>query len=239
MEDVLAHLDTILWALAGKAADFCLNVAILAGRQALDWALAVAGWIGILAAKVAAVPLWVSVPGAVLLVGLGVCYALRQRLYDRVLVYHLVWLRRQGYGKQVFQVRRGAVRKTVAAMARPVPLPDRFETLAVYEAVADRYLVAYGLCGQATGVAEGVRTYRRDRRAGLAAMGADLIRHFRANVRLLHADSELRALFAVLDAVDPDFAACRPALPGERKSGGPGPGPDRRCQGGETAYGVS
>jgi hypothetical protein len=239
VEDVLAHWDAILWALAGKAADFCLNVAALAGRKALDWALAVAGWIGILAARVAAVPLWVSVPGAVLLVGLVVSYALRQRLYDRVLVYHLVWLRRRGYGKRVFQVRRGAVRETVAAMARPVPLPSRFDDVAVCEAVPDRYLVAYGLCDRTAGVAEDVRTYRRDWRAGLAAMGTDLIRHFRANSRLLRADGELRALFAVLDAFDPDFAACRPSLPGERKKGGPGPVPDRLGHGGGSAYGVN
>jgi len=212
VDDILAHLEAALWAFLGKAADFCLHLGELAGRKALELLAVVAGWLDILAAKLAAVPLWISLPGALLLLGLVVCYALRQRLYDRVLVYHLVWLRRKGYSRQVFQVRRGAVRETFAAMARRVPLPPRFAGIALYEAEPDRYLVAYG---RAAGIVEDARTYRRDLRAGLAAMGEDLTRYFRANVRMLHADSELRALFAVLDAFDPDFGVCRPALPGE------------------------
>lgn len=212
MDDMVSHLEAALWAFLGKAADFCLHLGELAVRKALLLLAVVAGWLNILAAKLAAVPLWVSLPGAFLLLGLVVCYALRQRLYDHVLVYHLVWLRRKGYSKQVLHVRRGAVRETLVAMARRLPLPPRFIGIAIYEAEPDRYLVAYG---RAAGVVEDARTYRRDLRAGLAAMGEDLIRYFRANVRMLHADSELRALFAVLDAYDPNFEACRPALPGE------------------------
>lgn len=212
MDDLVSHLEAALWAFLGKAADFCRDVLDAAGRKALELAALLAGWINALAAKVAAVPLWLSIPGGLLLAGLVGCYLLRQRLYDRVLVYYDIWLRREGFARTVFHVHRGAVREEFQVMARRVELPARFSGVAVYEAVPDRYAVAYGPAGD---VAEDVRFYRRDRRAGLAAMGEDLTRHFRANVRMLHADGELRALFAVLDGRDPDFAACRPGLPGE------------------------
>ena len=64
-----------------------------------------------------------------------------------------------------------------------------------------------------------MRLYRRDLRSGLYAMGSDIIQAYRANQRMLHADGELRALFAVLDAADPAFAANRPRLPGEGPAG--------------------
>lgn len=212
VDDILAHLEVALRSFLGKAVAFCIHLAGLALRQAVEWAAVAAAWLEGLAAGIAAAPWWVTAPGALLALGLAAGYLLRQRLYDNVLVYRLPWLRRRGFSRQAFRVRRGAVRETFAAMARPVPLPSRFSGIAVFEAVPDRYLVAFG---PASGAAEDVRTYRRDRRAGLAAMGRDLIEHFRANVRLLRADGELRALFAFLDARDPDFAACRPALPGE------------------------
>lgn len=214
MDELWPHVQAALLALWDKVVAFCLHLLDAAGRKALDLAALAAGWVQALAARVAAVPLWVSAPLAVLLIGLAVCYVFRQRLYDRLLIYYDVWLRRQGYVRQVFRVRRGAVREEREAMAREIVLPPRFEGLALYEVAPDRYAAAYG---RVNGSAEAVRFYRRDRRAGLEAMGADLIRYFRTNARLLHADGEVRALFAVLDARDPDFAACRPALPGEIK----------------------
>ncbi|MEA4858490.1 MAG: hypothetical protein AAGU21_16415 [Solidesulfovibrio sp.] len=212
MDDLVSHLEAALWSFLGKAADFCLEVAAAAGRKAVELAAVVAGWVNALAAKVAAVPLWLSIPGGLLVAGLVAAYLLRQRLYDRLLVYHDILLRRRGFARTLFTVARGAVHEEHQVMARQVPLSARFAGLAVYEAVPGRYAVAYGLTD---GTARDVRFYRRDRRAGLAAMGEDLVRHFRANVRMLHADGELRALFAILDARDADFAACRPALPGE------------------------
>jgi hypothetical protein len=212
MDDLLGHLETALWSYLGKAAEYCMELLAASGRKALELAAWVAGGIELLAARTAALPLWLILPGALLLAGGVVCWIMRQRLYDRVLVYHLVWLRRRGFARQTFRIRRGAVRRTSQAMARRVPLPARFAGIGVYEVHPDRYAVAYGL---AAGVAEDVRQYRRDRKAGLRAMGEDLILYFRNAQRMLHADSELRALFAVLDARDPAFRACRPALPGE------------------------
>ncbi|WP_428566607.1 MAG: hypothetical protein ACP59X_06530 [Solidesulfovibrio sp. DCME] len=212
MDDLVSHLEAALWSFLGKAADFCLEAAAAAGRKAVELAAVVAGWVNALAAKVAAVPLWLSIPGGLLLAGLVAAYLLRQRLYDRLLVYHDIFLKRQGFAPRRLTVRRGAVREERLVMAREVPLPRRFAGIAVFEAVPGLYAVAYDL---ADGTAREVRLYRRDRRAGLGAMGEDLVRHFRANVRMLHADGELRALFAILDARDADFAASRPALPGE------------------------
>ncbi len=212
MDDIWGHLEAALWTYLGKAADFCLAALSAAGGKAVELAAVVAGWVVRFAAWLASVPLWISAPCAVLLIGLVACYLLRQSLYDRLLVYHDVRFTRRGYARRVFSVRRGAVHEVVEAMAREVALPGRFREVAVYEAVPGRYLVAYGPAG---GMVEDLRAYRRDRRAGLSAMAGDLIRHFRVNARMLHPDGELRALFAVLDARDPDFAACRPALPGE------------------------
>ncbi|MHC1788005.1 hypothetical protein [Solidesulfovibrio sp.] len=213
MEDILERLSDVLLSFVGKTADFLLELLDAAGRKALELGAGAAGKIEVLAAKIAAIPVWLSLPGALVVVALLACYALRQRLYDRVLVYHLVWVRRRGFTRQQFAVRRGAVRETVEAMARRLPLPVRFAGIAVYEAHPDRYLVAYGQ--EASGLAQDVRIYRRDRRAGLAAMGADIIAYFHKNARMLHPASELRALFDRLDAVDPAFAACRPLLGGE------------------------
>lgn len=212
MDDLVSHLEAAGWALLDKATDFCLHVLDAAWHKVLELAAAAAGGVNALAARLAAVPLWLSIPGVLLLVGLVTCYLLRQRLYDRLLVYYDIWLRRQGFARTVFHVRRGAVRQEHQVMARRVPLPPRFAGVALYEVVPDRYAVAFGPVG---GVVEEVRFYRRDRRAGLVAMGEDLVRHFRATVRMLHADGELRALFVLLDARDADFAACRPSLPGE------------------------
>ena len=237
MDDLLGHLEAALWSFLGKAGDFCLELLAAAGRKALALAAWLAGCIESLAAKVAAVPLWIVLPAAVFLVALILGYLLRQRLYDRVLVYHLVWLRRRGFSRQTFTVRRGAVRESRQAMARRMELPARFATIALYEVHPDQYVVAYG---QTAGLAEDVRFYRRDLRAGLSAMAGDLIVFFRETARLQHADGELRALFAVLDAHDPGFGACRPLLPGEfRKKAVPGhgsgtaheTGPDRRATG--------
>lgn len=213
---LLHHVTDALWALTGKAVDFCLGLgqaALLRLLEALAW-LAQAG--RHLAAGFAALPLWLTIPSAVVLAVAVAGYVLRQKLYDRLLIYHDIWLRRQGYRRQEFTVRRGAVRQRLCLMARPVTLPERFRGLAVCEVAPDRYGVAFGLVG---GIAEDFRLYRRDRRAGLVAMGTDLIRHFRANARLLHADGEARVLFALLDARDPYFAAWRPVLPGERPWG--------------------
>ena len=211
-EALLQHLQDALWMYLGKAGDFCLALLEKALGKILDAAAALAGWLERLAAGIAALPLWLTIPGGLLLVAFFVGYVLRQKLYDRVLIYYDVWLRREGYGRQEFTVHRGAVRQRRTLMVRRVPLPERFDSVAVYAAAPDRYAVAYG---PVAGTAEAVRLYRRDTRAGLAAMGEDLIRHFRANVRMLRADGELRALFAVLDAADPAFALCRPRLPGE------------------------
>ena len=212
MDDLWGHLETALWAFLGKAADFCIGVLAAAGRKAVELLALVAGWGEALAAKLAAVPLWLSIPGGLLCVAALACYLLRQRLYDRLLVYHDVRLTRRGFARREFVVARGAVHETVTAMVREVPLPGRIWEAAVYEAVPERYLVVFGPAG---GTAHEVRLYRRDLRAGLFAMGEDLIRHVRANARMEHPDGELRALFAALDAGDADFAACRPALPGE------------------------
>jgi hypothetical protein len=212
VDDLWGHLETALWAFLGKAADFCIGVLATAGRKAVELLALVAGWVEALAAKLAAVPLWLSIPGGLLCVAVLTCYLLRQRLYDRLLVYHDVRLTRRGFARREFVVARGAVRETVTAMVREVPLPGRIWEAAVYEAVPERYLVVFGPAG---GTAHAVRLYRRDLRAGLFAMGEDLIRHVRANARMEHPDGELRALFAALDARDADFAACRPALPGE------------------------
>jgi hypothetical protein len=233
MDDLLGHLQVALWSFLGKAADFCLELLIAAGRKALELTGGLAGYIEALAARLAAVPLWLSLPAAALLLALVVCYLLRQRLYDRVLVYHLVWLRRQGFSRQTFRVRRGAVRKSRTAMARRIELPARFATIAIYEVHPDHYAVAYG---QTAGLAEDVRFYRRDLRAGLLAMAEDLMAFFRETIRLLHADSELRALFVVLDARDPGFRACRPLLPGEV---GKRAAPDQAGTARETAFGRS
>lgn len=212
MDDLFAQLDVAFWALMDKLGNFLREALAAAGKKAAELLGDLAELINRLAAFVATIPWWVSVLLAVVFVGGWAAYCFRQRLYDRVLVYHLVWLTRQGFSRHRFCVRRGAVQGTHEAMARPVPLPERFPAVALYEIHPDRYGLAYGGAGADL---EDWRVYRRDRRAGLAAMGADLIAFFRANVRLLHADSELRALFAVLDARDADFAACRPLLPGE------------------------
>ncbi|OLN26281.1 hypothetical protein DVDV_2780 [Desulfovibrio sp. DV] len=214
MDDILARLGAVLLSYLGKTADVVTELFHAAGRKALELGAGVAGKLEALGAKIAAVPLWLSLPLAFAAVGLVVCYLLRQRLYDRVLVYHLIWVRRRGFSRQRFSVRRGAVRETVEAMARRVELPLRFAAVAVYDVHPDHYLVAFGVAG---GSAEDVRQYRRDLRSGLAAMGTDLIAYFQKNVRMLHADAELRALFAVLDGRDPEFAAQRPALGGEAK----------------------
>jgi hypothetical protein len=214
VDDILGHLEAALWTLLGKVADFCLELLTSAGRKAMALATLIAGGVESLFAKLAAVPLWISLPAAVAVVALFVCYLLRQRLYDRVLVYHLGWLRAKGFSRQIFRVRRGAVHETHQAMARLLPLAERFSAITIYEVHPDQYAVAYG---QASGIAEDVRFYRRDLKAGLRAMGEELIEYFRVNVRMLHADSELRALFVILDAGDPSFRACRPALPGEAK----------------------
>jgi len=214
MDDLLGHLDTIFWAFLGRLATFFLEATDAANRKAVELLSRLADAVNRLAAKLAAVPLWVSLPAMLLLIGLAAAYVFRQRLYDRVLVYHLVWLRKQGFSRHVFRICRGAVRETRQAMARQVPLSGRFRSIAVYEVQPDRYAVAFGVDGE---VLEDLRLYRRDLRTGLAAMAADLTAYYRANVRLLHADSEVRALFALLDAADPDFAAARPALPGEVK----------------------
>ena len=219
MDDILGHLETALWSFLGKAADFCLELAGAAGRKGLELAAVAAGWIAALAAKIAAVPLWLSLPVAVFVLALVAVYLLRQRLYDRVLVYHLVWLRRRGYGRQTFRVRRGAVRQTRQFMARPVPLPGRFSGIAVYEVESGQYGVAYGVAG---GFVEDVRLYRRDLRAGLRAMGEDVAAYFRANVRMLRADSELRAFF------------CRARRPGPGFRGQPGGAPRRGGKNGRS-----
>lgn|GEM_PF-2181949 len=212
MDDIWGHLEAALWAFLGKAAGFCLELATAGGRKALELAALAAGRLDALAARIGSLSPWLAIPLAVVLAALVVCYLMRQRLYDRVLVYHLTWLTRRGFSRRRLSVRRGAVRRSWQAMARPVPLPQRFGDVALYEVEPDRYAVAYGLAG---GWCEDVRTYRRDLRTGLMAMGADLTAYFRVRVRMLHADAELRALFAVLDAFDPAFAACRPRLPGE------------------------
>ncbi|EFL49843.1 conserved hypothetical protein [Solidesulfovibrio fructosivorans JJ]] len=213
MDDaLLQHLKAALWGYMGKAADFCLGLLEAALGKLLDAAVALAGWTEHVLARIAALPLWITVPAALAVIALATAYAMRQKLYDRLLLYYDVWLLREGYRRRTLTVRRGAVRRRRVLMARPVALPERFDAVALYEAAPDRYAVAYDPVGEA---AEDVRLYRRDRRAGLRAMGEDLIRHFRANVRMLRADGELRALFAVLDARDPDFAASRPTLPGE------------------------
>lgn len=216
MDELLSHWDTLLWALAGKVVGFCLTLLAAAWRNTLQLLAVMAGWVNALAARLAQLPPWLTVSVAGVLVLATVCYLLRQRLYDRILIYHLVWLRRQGFSRQRLLVRRGAVRETVQAMARRVPLPQRFLGLAVYEVHPDRYVVAYDMVDK---VAREVRFYRRDRRDGLMNMGRDVTAYMRRSRRLLHADSELRGLFAVLDAFDPLFAQCRPLLPGEIRNG--------------------
>ncbi len=212
MDDLLGHLEAALWSFLDKAADFCRELSLAAGRKALDIAAALAGAVEAFGRKLAAVPLWVSLPAGLCLAALVAGYLLRQRLYDRVLVYHHPGLRRRGFSRQTFRVRRGAVRESREAMARRVELPGRFAGVAVYEVHPARYAVAFG---PAAGLAEDVRFYRRDLKAGLRAMGGDMIDFFRVTERMLHADGELRALFAVLDARDPAFRANRPLLPGE------------------------
>lgn len=214
MDDLLGHLDGIFAAIGEKLLAFLGLVADAAGRKAEALLIALANAVDRLAARLAAIPLWLSIPAVLVLAGLIAAYLLRQRLYDRVLVYHLVWLRKRGFSRHVFRVSRGAVRETRQAMARPVPLSDRFPAIAVYEAHPDRYIVTFGADAAAL---EDAREYRRDLRSGLAAMAKDLTAYYRAHVRLLHADGELRALFALLDAFDPDFADARPPLPGEIK----------------------
>ena len=224
MDDIWERVSAILLSFVGKAADYLLEIADAAGRKGLELGAWAAGKLAALGSKIAAVPLWISLPVAFLAIGLFVCYLFRQRLYDRLLVYHLVWLKRRGFARRRVIVRRGAVRETVEAMARRLPLSGRFVDVAVYEAHPDRYLVAYGLAG---GLAEDARFYRRDLHAGLAAMGGDLIAYFHRNVRMLHAEAELRALFQELDGLDPAFAADRPALGGEaNKRAVPGKTPE-------------
>lgn len=212
MDDILEHAGDICQAALDKLSAFCLDALAAAGRTLMALLAWLADGVNRLATALAAVPLWISIPATVLLFALALAYLFRQRLYDRVLVYHLVWLQRQGFSRHVFHVRRGAVRETRQAMARPLPLSGRFRSIAVYEAHPDRYAVAFGPDGETI---EDLRLYRRDLRRGLAAMADDLTAYYRANVRLMRADSELRALFHELDAHDPDFAAARPALPGE------------------------
>jgi hypothetical protein len=215
MDDIVGHLEIAFWALLDKLGAFFREALEAAGNKAMALLAKAAELVDALAAKLAAVPLWISIPVVLLLMGAWLAYAFRQRLYDRVLVYHLVWLKRRGFSRQAFQVRRGAVRETRQYMARRLPVSGRFPSIALYEVHPDRYGLAFGV----TGVwLEDMRLYRRDLRAGLQAMAVDLMAYFRANVRLLHADSELRALFAELDAVDPDFAASRPLLPGETRA---------------------
>jgi len=212
MDDLLDHLGTALWSFLDKAAAFGLELLAAAGRKLLEGTAALAGRLDGWAAKVAAVPLWISLPVGLCLLALVGGWLVRQQLYDRILIYHLFWLRRRGFARQTFVVRRGAVRQTHQAMARRVALPARFGEIAVYEVVPDRYGVAYG---RVAGLVEDVRFYRRDLHAGLRAMGSDLMAYYRANARLLHADAEVRALFAILDVRDRAFAANRPLLPGE------------------------
>lgn len=217
MDDLLGHLENAFWAFLEKLTAFFLEASDAAGRKAMDFLARLADAVARLADAVAAIPLWMSLPAALLMLGLVAAFLFRQRLYDRVLIYHLLWLRKRGFSRHVFTVRRGAVRETRQFMAKPVPLSERFRGLAVYEAHPDRYAVAFGTDADAL---EAVVLYRRDLRSGLAAMANDLAAYYRTHVRLLHADAELRALFATLDAVDPDFAAARPALPGEIKPAG-------------------
>lgn len=212
MDDILGHMEIAFWALWEKIVAFCAQLLDAALHKAVELLALAAGGVERLAAKLAAVPLWMSLSGAVLFLALCVAYALRQRLYDRLLIYHLFWLKFRGFSRHVFHVRRGAVRESRQAMARPVPLSGRSPFLAVYEAHPEYYIVAYGVAGDQM---EDVRVYRRDRRAGIRAMADDLAAYFRATVRMLHADVEVRAFFAELDAFDPVFAAWRSSLPGE------------------------
>lgn len=216
MDDIVDRLYAVLLSFLGKAADVLAELLDAAGRKALEIGAGLAGRLEALGAKLAAVPLWVSLPLAVLCLGAIVAYCLRQRLYDRVLVYHLVWLKRRGFARRRFVARRGAAREEREYMARAVPLPARFAEVAIFEVHPDGYLTLFGPVGD---TAEAMRLYRRDLRSGLYAMGSDIIQAFRANQRMLHADGELRALFAVLDAADPVFAANRPRLPGEGPAG--------------------
>jgi hypothetical protein len=212
VDDIFDRLYAVLLSFLGKTADVVAEIMDAAGRKALEIGASAAGKIEVLAAKMAAVPLWVSLPAGLVCAAVVAAYFMRQRLYDRVLVYHLVWLKRRGYARRRFTVRRGAVHESLEVMARPVALPGRFAALALFEVHPDRYLVVYGPGAEA---AEAMGLYRRDTRAGLSGMGSDIIVYFRKNSRMLHADSELRALFAALDAHDPAFAANRPLLPGE------------------------
>ncbi len=214
MDDIWGRLGAVLLSFLGKAADFCLELASAGGRKALALAGSVAERLDAVAAWIGRQPSWLVAMLTVLLAALVVGYFLRQRLYDRVLLYRLPWLRRRGFARLVLSVRRGAVRRSWQAMARLVPLPERFADVAVYEVAPNRYAVAFGVAG---GWCEDVRTYRRDLRSGLSAMGVDLVAFFRSRARMLHADAELRALFVLLDARDAAFAACRPGLPGEGK----------------------
>jgi len=214
MDDILDRAGTICWAVLDRLGAFLLQALDAAGRTAVKLLAALADMVNRFAAWLAALSLRVSIPAALLLIALTVAYLFRQRLYDRVLVYHLVWLQKQGFSRHVFRICRGAQRETRQAMARPVPLPGRFGAIALYEVHPDRYAVAFGPDGETV---EDLRFYRRDLRTGLAALADDVTAYYRANVRLLRADSELRALFDDLDARDPDFAAARPALPGEVK----------------------
>ncbi|HML55492.1 MAG TPA: hypothetical protein PKC79_15465 [Solidesulfovibrio magneticus] len=216
MDDIVDRLYAVLLSFLGKVADVFVELLDAAGRKALEIGAGLAGRLEAVGAKLAAVPLWVSLPLAVLCLGAVAAYFLRQRLYDRVLVYHLVWLTRRGFARRRFVARRGASREEREYMARAVPLPERFGEVAIFEVHPDKYLTLFGPVGD---TAEGMRLYRRDLRSGLYAMGSDIIQAYRANQRMLHADGELRALFAVLDAADPVFAANRPRLPGEGPAG--------------------
>jgi len=158
MDDILDRAGTICWAVLDRLGAFLLQALDAAGRTAVKLLAALADMVNRFAAWLAALSLWVSIPAALLLIALTVAYLFRQRLYDRVLVYHLVWLQKQGFSRHVFRICRGAQRETRQAMARPVPLPGRFGAIALYEVHPDRY-------------ARGVRSGRRDRR-GSALLSA-------------------------------------------------------------------
>lgn len=144
----------------------------------------------------------------------------RQRVYDRWLVYNIHWLRFQGYGRVRFRVRRGLGERRVDIMGRAVPLPARFDGLAVYEALPDRYVVAYGL-GRG-GRAHDLRSYPRVGRAGYEAMRRDLTEHLRRESRFINPRVEIEALMAFLAAADERFA------PPSRSSRDPFPPVDER-----------
>ena len=116
MDDILGQAEAAFWVLWEKCVALGAQLLDAAWRKAVDLLALAAGVVERLAAKVAAVPLWVSLPVAALLLALCVAYALRQRLYDRLLVYHLFWLRHRGFSRHVFHIRRGAVRENRQAM---------------------------------------------------------------------------------------------------------------------------